>query len=71
MNFWRYDYLVKEGHMSLPSHRRDYFNPFSHGPIANCSEFWCGNSDQWLEMHSVPERKSHYLYKDKKMYEEV
>ena len=53
-NYWRYDYLTPAKDMDLPSYRRGFNNPFYRGPILNCLDV-CGDQEEWLDKHSVPE----------------
>ncbi len=43
--------------MDLPSYRRGFHNPFDRGPILNCLDVCGGSEDEWLDMHTVPERQ--------------
>lgn len=50
-NGYRYDYFVHPADRGLPSFRRRMYNPFDHGCLGNCGDFWRGDVD-WA---SVPE----------------
>ena len=67
-NFWRYDYLVRDGDMTKPSYNRDFFNPFDYGPLDNIYTFWNESKNIWIDMMEVPERRQKSLWVKDKEY---
>lgn len=65
-NFWRYEYLVREGDMLKPSYDRQFFNPFDYGPLENFYNFWTESKTVWIDMMEIPKKRLKSLFiKDK------